>query len=902
MDDIFLKVHDKSSAEETLNRIRDILTGLYGEEKGEDNFRYLAGAAAEYLRSLSSDDIGNLRKYDRSRPYDHLKGKVFAISYPDNVYTETEPTLKTLSDVLSKYFPKINGIHILPERLMSHSDVWPQDFLRFLSPGDARDLVTVLESEGFLDSGRCPADRYGKEVRNIREKVIPSWLKKRGIDGGEDIVNRIMKVLDAAYNSHFNDGGFSQKTRAEIDPRFGDAGILRSVTSRFSVMLDYVVNHLDIDNEYLENFRKGLNSGEAFIIVSPSQYEEMKRSGEIEKTFRPRPFPLYTGVRKYPDKRYETYEKQTVGMNRIYSEAGFPPLDERVIRFFSIYFKIRNDQGLTAEDKRIFSSFCGYLLERGIDENTVFTESRLQPAGKMFVPSAASSMESLADLIGIDKKYAEMFSEHDDEVFGEKFFIYTTFSESQVDIYPASGAGFRMIIDDLFHLLSSGRLAMMRMDAIKYLWKERGKINFNMEEGNRLIEVIRLLMDLTAPGVLPLDEVNSPDPVVYEMEKDGGFAYLFGQVNATAAAFNEESLRPLENFYRLFDERRPVGFVPFIMLSTHDGRSVQGLGVQRTDGHVTFRQFYNLKNTVETQGGRAKYRSVPKGKIGLDTFSKVIDEAGLGFCRDRLVELFREEDDGETLVLKESYNSKEELCRRMAEKCGRRYEDIRDIPAVDYFLDWIVEGKTIYELCATSRSTFVKNPGGKPLSPEMEARRFVLAQGFVLSFGQAVPAVYMNDLLGLENDEEGYALSGKPRDLNRHKSSIAEFESASGSDPFVKEYIPRINRIIDLRVSDPSFYPGSRNFEFVSLEDTVFLNHSFHEGKHSVVIGNISHKKRSVEFDLSSLKNFSSDISGRKDKEYGMRDFLEEEKVAVEKGSIVKAELGPYGLIWLSGM
>jgi len=43
-------------------------------------------------------------------------------------------------------------------------------------------------------------------------------------------------------------------------------------------------------------------------------------------------------------------------------------------------------------------------------------------------------------------------------------------------------AGFRLVITDVFHLLASCRLAMMRMGAIKYLWKKIGGRNFEMEE------------------------------------------------------------------------------------------------------------------------------------------------------------------------------------------------------------------------------------------------------------------------------------------------------------------------------------------------------------------------------------------------------------------------------------
>ena len=113
---------------------------------------------------------------------------------------------------------------------------------------------------------------------------------------------------------------------------------------------------------------------------------------------------------------------------------------------------------------------------------------------------------SLLSALEIDPPYAGPFEENDDRIFGEKFYVYTTFSESQSDVNPTSEAGFRMIVDDLFHLLAGGDLAMMRMDAIKYLWKEIGRANFDMEEGNRLIEVIRRLLRLAAPRVLPLDE------------------------------------------------------------------------------------------------------------------------------------------------------------------------------------------------------------------------------------------------------------------------------------------------------------------------------------------------------------------------------------------------------------
>ncbi|MCK5199715.1 MAG: hypothetical protein KAR21_15260, partial [Spirochaetales bacterium] len=352
-------------------------------------------------------------------------------------------------------------------------------------------------------------------------------------------------------------------------------------------------------------------------------------------------------MRKYPE--------SDNNMNSYFAKKGLESLDLRVVNFLSIYFKVENDQGLTAEDKRTFAAFQNWLSEQNINEEQLFDDSNLQPNQKIIKSEISGGMGTFLQMIGFPGDYMDVFNSNDDVVFGEKFFVYTTFSESQADINPLTRDGFKMIIDDLYHLLSSGKLSMMRMDAIKYLWKEKGKKNFDMEEGNRFIDLMRKLMALTSPGVLPLDEINSPDPVVYKMSRGGVFAYLFGPVNSTVSAFNEGTLQPLERYYKLYKEKVPDNFVPFVMLSTHDGRSVQGLGVHRMDGHISIEQFYHLKDVIEKQEGRAKYRSVPVGEISADTFDKVIKEAKLTKYKDDLMQIFTPDSvaAGNTYILNE---------------------------------------------------------------------------------------------------------------------------------------------------------------------------------------------------------------------------------------------------------
>lgn len=890
--------------------MRHKLVEIYGEEQGRANFDYIMQALDAYrpgkahggaidkatkgVPETAAESPGTSRQPGRD-PVDRLAGKIFAICYPDNVYNDTDPTLQTLGEVLDNYFPDISGIHVLPERPMSHDDLWPQDLHEFI-PGDlAFDLIGYLQKRGVLTADRTIAREQtdGKPVAKPA-RILSDWYDERTATpagdsrikvGREEFLRRLQSMIDSRRKSHFNDGGFSQISRARVDPRFGDTQNLVELSHRYDLMLDYVVNHLDIDNEILEAFRRGENDGSAFIIISPEEYERRKKNGDIAKTFRPRPFPLFTGLRKYP---VNGSEPKTDAMNKRFEESGLSPPDDRVTRFLSIYFKVRNDQGLGAEDRRIVTNFIDLISSHGTDTGRLFTESTVQEGQPALTKEAAAGMKEFCGLAGISSDYADVFERFDDEIYGEKFFVYTTFSESQADINPKSEAGFRLVVDDLFHLLNSGDLSMMRMDAIKYLWKEIGKRNFDMEEGNKLIDVIRLTLSIAEPELLPLDEVNSADQDVYRMGSDGGFYYLFGQVNALPAAFNTGSLRPLERLTATMAEKCPEDLLLFVLLSSHDGRSVQGIGVDRPDGHVSIRAFFQLQKVVEARGGKVKYRSVPQGMIPAGTFEKACFE--LGVDADAFDELFSRE--GDEYRLKSPQADGEEFRAAVEQTAGNAPDEETVSAVIDFLTDWVIIGRAAYELCCTTRSAFdPAGPDGRLLEPAEEARRVATAQVFVLSFGQSVPAVYFNDLLGISNDIEGYKTSGRPRDLNRHKSHIDELEDALANDEFTRIYVSMLNKAIHARSTDLAFHPKGDGYEFHAPGEKVFLNHAYNGGNHSFVIGNIDNKEAHVRIDFSRLE----EAGGIRE----MTDRLSGERHSADGGK-VDLELPGYGVLWLS--
>ena len=725
----------------------------------------------------------------------------------------------------------------------------------FLAPDKALALVQELKEKGYLDEHNRVTPLWQEDPRTLEPFEVPPLAEK----------------FRQVYDSHFNDGGFSQKSRDRVDPRFGSGEDIARLADDYRLMLDYVVNHLDSDSTALEAYRRGEGTGEAFLIITPEEYDRYKREGTLAATFRPRPFPLFTGMRKYPGGKRPDPRECAARMNERFVAADLEPLEEEVVLILSLWFKLVNDQGLTARDRRIYDRFARWAQRRGLSQEDFSRESQIQSLQRVLVGPAAESLEGFAAALGLEETYGAVFAQAQEEIFGGVFYVYTTFSESQADLNPLSDEGFRMIFDDMFSLMGDGDLAMMRMDAIKYLWKEIGKKNFDMEEGNLLIEVIRKVLEMTAPRIRALDEVNSPDPVVYSMGRDGGFYYLFGQVNSVAAAFNKRSLAPLEHLQEMREELCSPDLVLFVMLSTHDGRSVQGLGVDRTDGHISITDFADFQKTVEARGGKPKYRSVPAGTLPRDTFEKICGELLWEEYRDALEGLFTL--DGDVMILKEKHD-RESLLQVLSGITGTEREELLLLPPVEFWLNWSVDGKTPYELCATSRSAFTIEGIG---SEEEEARRLALAQLFVLTMGQVVPAVYMNDLWGLENDGEGYALSGRPRDLNRHKSHVRELDFET--DPFRRIYVPLMNKMIGLRKEDGAFYPGDRNFEFLSPGNTVFLNHAFAGDDHSFILGNISSEPSEILLPVEELEGISTSVPL-------LEDFLTGETFTLSEGEL----------------
>jgi glycosidase len=91
---------------------------------------------------------------------------------------------------------------------------------------------------------------------------------------------------------------------------------------------------------------------------------------------------------------------------------------------------------------------------------------------------------------------------------GEKY-VWTTFSEDQIDLNYANPQVLLEIIDLLLFYVGQGA-RLIRLDAVGYLWKEIGTSCLNLDQSHRIVKILRAVLDEAAPYVVLITETNVP--------------------------------------------------------------------------------------------------------------------------------------------------------------------------------------------------------------------------------------------------------------------------------------------------------------------------------------------------------------------------------------------------------
>ena len=196
------------------------------------------------------------------------------------------------------------------------------------------------------------------------------------------------------------------------------------------------------------------------------------------------------------------------------------------------------------------------------------------------------------------------------EAAGGERHVWTTFSDDQIDLNYENPDVLIEILDLLIFYAQQGA-RFIRLDAIGFMWKKLGTTCMHLPETHALIQVMRLVLDAAAPGVMLITETNVPhiDNISYfgDGTNEAHMVYQFPLPPLTLFAFLTGNAKPLSDWAASLEPTTPQTTY-FNFLSSHDG-----IGMRPVEGILTPEEVARMAAIVEANGGRISMRNLPDG-------------------------------------------------------------------------------------------------------------------------------------------------------------------------------------------------------------------------------------------------------------------------------------------------
>lgn len=207
--------------------------------------------------------------------------------------------------------------------------------------------------------------------------------------------------------------------------------------------------------------------------------------------------------------------------------------------------------------------------------------------------------------------------------------VWTTFSTDQIDLNFANPDVLLEMIDVLLLYVAHGA-ALIRLDAIGYLWKELGTRSIHLAQTHRVVQLFRAVLDAVAPQVLLVTETNVPhvDNVSYfgDGVNEAQMVYQFPLAPLVLNAFQSGNAQHLRHWAA--ELRAPSPQTTFFnFLASHDG-----IGVVPAAGILSVAEVAALAAQTLAHGGRVSYKTNSDGsqspyELNITLFDALSDPA-----------------------------------------------------------------------------------------------------------------------------------------------------------------------------------------------------------------------------------------------------------------------------------
>ncbi|RPI54383.1 MAG: sugar phosphorylase [Chloroflexi bacterium] len=217
---------------------------------------------------------------------------------------------------------------------------------------------------------------------------------------------------------------------------------------------------------------------------------------------------------------------------------------------------------------------------------------------------------------------------------GERL-VWTTFSADQIDLNYAHPPVLLKMLEILLLYVEKGA-ALIRLDAIAYLWKRPGTSCLHLNETHRVVKLMRAVLDAVAPWVVLVTETNVPheenvsyfgQPLPSEGRTDEAqLVYQFPLPPLLAHSLRTGSARTLSGWVAALHP--PEGAAFFNFAASHDG-----IGLLPARGLLAESEIHALVDRTLAHGGRVSLRANPDGsqsvyELNISFFDLLSDPAG----------------------------------------------------------------------------------------------------------------------------------------------------------------------------------------------------------------------------------------------------------------------------------
>ncbi|MHC1782073.1 MAG: alpha-amylase family glycosyl hydrolase [Anaerolineaceae bacterium] len=188
--------------------------------------------------------------------------------------------------------------------------------------------------------------------------------------------------------------------------------------------------------------------------------------------------------------------------------------------------------------------------------------------------------------------------------------VWTTFSADQVDLNFQNPRVMLAAVDVVLDYAAHGA-GYFRLDAIAFLWKEFGSECLNLPQTHLLIQIIRRVLDLSAPHIRLITETNIPHRQNISYFGDGRneaqMVYNFALPPLVLHALISRQVDKLRDWAATLATPSDRTFF-FNFLASHDG-----IGINPARGILSDEEITELVETVKHRGGLVSYKTMPDG-------------------------------------------------------------------------------------------------------------------------------------------------------------------------------------------------------------------------------------------------------------------------------------------------